>query len=505
MKLVTCLVVGLALLGPTACSAALPGAAAPTPASATPSPPPPVRPAFGAYLDPSVSMPNLSAMAEQTGLKHVVLSFVLAKGSACEPAWGGTEPLDSLKADIDLFRAAGGSVTIATGGAEGAYVENTCGSAADLAAAYTKVLDATGTNLLDIDIEQDVQIDKVIDALGQVHRARGTDITLTLPVDLDGLGPGQLNLVKRAAQTNLPITVNIMDMDFDASGNWGTALVRAAKAMLAQLRKVYPKATDAEQYRRLSITIMIGRNDNGVITQPADAQTVLNFAKANGVDGSGSGRSGGTSAPARDRWRRNRTAAGSCNRTTSSPDCSRSTQVRRPPDGRSWAKDDPQVLGHVRRSQHRVDLGAVERQRRDREAELVLVQGRRPAPAAAARRVEHRSALQLGASVAGHARSAGDGPRVRRPDRGLRVPSRDVLEQPPRARDDRHDHHDPDQPLHQPDHDPDGQPGQHEYPDDLRNAQDDPRHGGPLSKPAAPRHRRYPVAGPSTMRRADPQ
>jgi len=283
LKLVTCLVVGLALLGPAACSAALPGAAVPTPRSAAPAPPPSARPAFGAYLDPSVSMPNLSAMAEQTGLKHVVLSFVLAKGNACDPAWSGTEPLDSLKADIDLFRAAGGSVTIATGGADGAYVENTCGSAADLAAAYTKVLDATGTNLLDIDIEQDVQIDKVIDALGQVHRARGTDITLTLPVDLEGLGPGQLNLVKRAAQTNLPITVNIMDMDFDASGNWGTALVRAAKAMLAQLRKVYPKATDAEQYRRLSITIMIGRNDNGVITQPSDAQTVLNFAKANGV------------------------------------------------------------------------------------------------------------------------------------------------------------------------------------------------------------------------------
>jgi chitinase len=28
---------------------------------------------------------------------------------------------------------------------------------------------------------------------------------------------------------------------------------------------------------------MIGRNDNGVITQPDDAQTVLTFAKANGV------------------------------------------------------------------------------------------------------------------------------------------------------------------------------------------------------------------------------
>ncbi len=283
MKLVTCVVAALALLGPTACSGTVPGAAAPTTAAAPRQAPAPARPAFAAYLDPSETMPNLGTLADQTGLKHVVLSFVLAKNGACDPAWGGTEPLNSLKADVDLFRAAGGSITIATGGAEGTYVENACATSTDLATAYTKILDATGSNLLDIDIEHDVQIDKVIDALGQVQRARGTDVTLTLPVDLDGLGPGQLNLVKRAAQTKLAITVNIMDMDFDASGDWGKAMVRAAKTMLGQLRKVYPTATEAEQYRRLGITIMIGRNDNGVITRSADAQTVLDFAKANGV------------------------------------------------------------------------------------------------------------------------------------------------------------------------------------------------------------------------------
>lgn len=301
MRLVTCLAAGIALLlGLAACSAAVPGAPGPATsspvtagpgASATAGPTtstpraagPKARPAFGAYVDTSVSVPNFAALGAQTGLKHVVLAFVLARGKACDPAWGGTDPLGSLKAPIDAFRAAGGSATISTGGADGTYIENACADSTALAAAYTKILDATGANLLDIDLEHDVQINKVIDALGRVQRARGTDITLTLPVDLAGLGPGQLGLVQRAAATNLAVTVNVMDMDFHAAGNWGNAMVAAAQTMISQLRRVYPNASAAEQYRKLGITIMIGRNDNGVITRPDDAQTVLNFAQSHGV------------------------------------------------------------------------------------------------------------------------------------------------------------------------------------------------------------------------------
>ena len=58
------------------------------------------------------------------------------------------------------------------------------------------------------------------------------------------------------------------------------------KSLTQKLRWVHDlslQATEAEQYRRLGITIMIGRNDTGPITQPDDAQTVLDFAKANGV------------------------------------------------------------------------------------------------------------------------------------------------------------------------------------------------------------------------------
>ena len=270
--------IGLTMVALTACSTTVPGA--PTAATGSPAA---ARPAFGAYLDISVKQPDLADVAKQAGLKHVNLAFALANNGACDPAWGGNQPIDALKPQIDAFRAAGGSVSAATGGAVGNYLENACATAADLAGAYTKLLDATGTNLLDVDIETGVDTAKVVDALGQVQRARGTDITLTLPVDLGGLPAERLDLVQKAAAANVPVTVNIMDMNFKTGGNWGQAMVDAAQASLDQLRKVYPNASEAVQNRTLSITVMIGRNDVGVITQPDDAQKVIDFAKSRGV------------------------------------------------------------------------------------------------------------------------------------------------------------------------------------------------------------------------------
>ena len=73
---------------------------------------------------------------------------------------------------------------------------NACGSAADLAGAYERLLAATGTNLLDVDIETGVDAAKVVDALSQVQRRRGTDITLTLPIDLGGLNVSDRSTVQ---------------------------------------------------------------------------------------------------------------------------------------------------------------------------------------------------------------------------------------------------------------------------------------------------------------------
>ena len=278
MRRLITFVVGLAMVvGLTACSTSVAGA--PTAATSSEA----ARPAFGPYLDISVKQPDLAAVAKQTGLKHVNLAFALSDNGACEPAWGGTQPVDALKAQIDAFKAAGGSVSVATGGAVGSYLENACGSPADLAGAYEKLLDAAGTNLLDVDIETGIDTAKVVGALSQVQRTRGTDITLTLPVDLGGLPAPALDLVQRAAAANVTVTVNIMDMNFKTGGNWGQAMVDAAQATLDQLRKVYPNASEAVQNRTLAITVMVGRNDVGVITQPDDAQKVIDFAKSRGV------------------------------------------------------------------------------------------------------------------------------------------------------------------------------------------------------------------------------
>jgi chitinase len=238
--------------------------------------------AFAPYLDISVPRPDLGKVAEATGSKHVNLAFALAGGGGCVPSWGGQLAVDDpkLKAEVDALRKAGGDVTVATGGATGSYLENACKTSEELAGAYTKLLDTMGTNRLDVDIEAPAPADVIVDALSRVQRERNTVITLTLPIALGGLNEQGLDLVKRAAAAKVELTVNGMDMNFKTGGNWGQAMVDAAQATLDQLRQVFPDASELVQNRTLGLTIMIGRNDVGVITTQADAQKVLEFAQS---------------------------------------------------------------------------------------------------------------------------------------------------------------------------------------------------------------------------------
>ena len=137
MKRLSCFLIGAAMMALTACSTTVAG----EPAAATGAPVA-ARPAFGAYLDVSVKRPDLAAVAKEAGLKHVNLSFALALNGQCEPGWGGNETLEALKPEVDAFRAAGGSVSVATGGAVGNYLENACATPGDLAGAYMKLMDA---------------------------------------------------------------------------------------------------------------------------------------------------------------------------------------------------------------------------------------------------------------------------------------------------------------------------------------------------------------------------
>ena len=137
-----------------------------------------------AYVDVTTAHDPLAQIADETGLQNVVLAFVLADGGECRPSWGGLTAVDdpALATELADLRTAGATVTVASGGASGDYLENACTDAESLAAAYAQVLDATGSEHLDVDVEQQFPPARCSTRWCGCSDERGTAITLTLPV-----------------------------------------------------------------------------------------------------------------------------------------------------------------------------------------------------------------------------------------------------------------------------------------------------------------------------------
>jgi chitinase len=177
----------VAALGLTACASTASTSAPPTAAetdSASATTEAAADVSTAAYVDVTTAHNSLAQVAGASGLRGVVLAFVLADSGACAPSWGGSATVDDSALAVQLadLRAAGGSVTVASGGASGEYLENACSDADSLAAAYARVLDANGSDHLEVDVEQAIPTATVIDALARLQHERGTAITLTLPV-----------------------------------------------------------------------------------------------------------------------------------------------------------------------------------------------------------------------------------------------------------------------------------------------------------------------------------
>lgn len=234
------------------------------------------------YVDVTSTHTALSEIATTTGQQDYVLAFVLARESSCTPSWGGVKALDdaTLLQEIMDLKAAGGTVTVATGGANGTYLENTCTDAEALAAAYGSILDTVGTNSLDVDVEQDIPTATVVQALQQLQEERDTKIMLTLKVEnaTSGLTDSAVELLQAVQAAGLDVTVNAMLMNFAATGDWATALVQTIDTATAQLRRIWTDLDDDGARRMLGITLMIGQNDTGEVTTTAVAGTVLDAA-----------------------------------------------------------------------------------------------------------------------------------------------------------------------------------------------------------------------------------
>ncbi|PVC96647.1 sugar hydrolase [Streptomyces sp. CS090A] len=283
----------------TPTASASPSASASTP---TPAPTATGRPGgggetgsrFAPYIDTSLYPAyDLLDTATKTGVDEFHLAFITSGGS-CAPLWGGVTGLadDQVAKQISALRAKGGDVRVSFGGAAGAELALNCSSAADLAAAYGKVVDAYQLTKVDFDIEGAA----LPDAAANTRRAQAIaqlqkkypdlDVAFTLPVMPEGLTRPGVDLLADAKKNGVRVdAVNIMAMDYGPgySDDMGTYAIQAATATQAQIKGVLG-LSEAAAWKAVAITPMIGVND--VVTEiftVEDATQVVKFAQEKGI------------------------------------------------------------------------------------------------------------------------------------------------------------------------------------------------------------------------------
>ncbi|MEU6681365.1 chitinase [Streptomyces sp. NPDC046925] len=221
------------------------------------------------------------------------LAFAVADGGDCTPVWGGTTDIDddAVATRTAKLTSSGGAVRVSFGGAAGKELALACDSAAELAAAYAKVLDATGATEADFDIEGDALTDSASvarrsEAIALLQKKRDLKATFTLPVMPSGLNAASVALLDSANDHGARVaTVNIMAMNYGTSfsGDMGDYAITSATKAHAQLKKVFG-LSERNAWRGLAITAMIGVNDvKGETFTLADAAQLRSYAEKKGV------------------------------------------------------------------------------------------------------------------------------------------------------------------------------------------------------------------------------
>jgi hypothetical protein len=230
--------------------------------------------------------PSLTAMASASGLKNFTLAFVTA--SNCKAMWfNAYDPRQQWGKDqIDAIRAAGGDVKVSFGGATGIELAQACTDVTALYNEYNAVVNAYGLNYIDLDVEgsataEPASVARRSQALARLQQAHPTlKISLTLPVLPNGLTADGLNVVRSARDAGVKLdAVNVMAMDYYQSVDYGDAAIQAANSTFSQLKTLYPSLTDAQLWRMVGVTPMLGQNDDGRIYNQDDARQLVTFAK----------------------------------------------------------------------------------------------------------------------------------------------------------------------------------------------------------------------------------
>src|SRR5690242_15046627 len=270
------------------------GGTTPTPTTsptASPPPPPPPPPPGSVFVAPYVDMgawptPSLTDMASAGNLKNFTLAFITASG--CKAMWfNAYDPRAAWSRDqVDAIRSRGGDVKISFGGASGIELAQACSTAAATEAEYQAVVDAYNLKYIDLDIEGAAVADPTTiarrsQALKLLQTARpNVRVSLTLPVLPEGLTADGLNVVRSARDAGVSLDlVNVMAMDYYRAGDYGDLAVQAANSTFAQLKSLYPGRSDAQVWKMVGVTPMLGQNDDGHVYDQNDARQMVAFAQ----------------------------------------------------------------------------------------------------------------------------------------------------------------------------------------------------------------------------------
>ena len=282
-------------------------AMAPAMAAGTPLPAHVYAPYYETYLAPNT--PSLTATSQASGAKYFTLAFLQSTGrGSCSLAWNGNsaQPLNYYAADIASLRAAGGDVIPSFGGYSadqgGTEIADSCKDVNAIAADYESVITTLGVTRLDMDVEakslnNTAGIDRRNKAIALTEQwAAANSIPLqiqyTIPVEQYGLDPNGEAVLQNAVANGATVTsVNIMVFDYYIAGegvvNMGQAAINAANNTHAQLTSIFTNLTSAQIWNSEAMTMLPGIDDypkKTEVTYLPDAQTMLNFAQANGMN-----------------------------------------------------------------------------------------------------------------------------------------------------------------------------------------------------------------------------
>ncbi|MEV7958550.1 chitinase [Streptomyces sp. NPDC058316] len=233
------------------------------------------------------SPPNPTSVMTATGTKQFTLAFLTSDGT-CSPKWDGYRNLLGGREEsaIKKIRAAGGDVVASFGGWSGHKLGIKCKSAAALAGAYQKVINAYKLKAIDVNIENTEDDSaavrqRIVDALKKVKAANsGIKIYVTFSGTATGPVTPIKDLIKRAAASHLVVTGwNIMAFNFRTTDTMGTATIKSADGLKKTVATAYGLPS-ADAYRRIGISTMNGKTDlAGQKISVRDFNTMLGYAK----------------------------------------------------------------------------------------------------------------------------------------------------------------------------------------------------------------------------------